>query len=194
MYIHTIQHSYVHKHAQVQIIQTHTIVLCRSQVTCWLPSHLSTMLSSKGISFLLPRHRGRSPEEGRKSRRTHSRRCSKNHYKVSPEARSSHLPSQPLQRLGFLSARGVVSIPHIPSVSLAMTLGGGGGPSSGQCTLPFNSILGKISHWLQISLLVNQMVVHQLLTALCLGTWETEEDKLKHLSSYFRGWGLLKHW
>ncbi|XP_032742394.1 serine/arginine repetitive matrix protein 4 [Rattus rattus] len=55
------------------------------------------------------RHRGRSPEEGRKSRRTHSRRCSKNHCKVSPEARSSHLPSQPLQRLGFLSARGVIS-------------------------------------------------------------------------------------
>lgn len=105
-----------------KIMQTHTLILCCSQMTCYLPSCLSTMLSSKGIqidiSFLLSRYRGRSPEEGRKSRRAHSRRCSKNHYKVSPEARSSHLPSQPLQRLGFLSARGVVSILTSPLSAL----------------------------------------------------------------------------
>ncbi|XP_054936690.1 serine/arginine repetitive matrix protein 4 [Physeter macrocephalus] len=58
------------------------------------------------------RHRGQSPEEGRKSRRRHSRRCSKTFCKASPEARSSPPPSQPLQMLSFLSARGVVSIPH----------------------------------------------------------------------------------
>lgn len=136
---------------------------------------------------MIPRHRGRSPEEGRKSRRTHSRRCSTNHCKVSPEVRSSHLPSQPLQRLGFLSARGVVSILHNSSASLAVTFVGGGGLSSGQCTIPLNSVWGKISHWLQISLSTNQMVIHQPLTALGLGTLEAEEEKLKYLGSYFRG-------
>ncbi|EPY74949.1 hypothetical protein CB1_001852010 [Camelus ferus] len=55
------------------------------------------------------RHRGRSPEEGRKSRRRHSRRCSKTLCKASPEARSSPPPSQPLQMLSFLSARGVIT-------------------------------------------------------------------------------------
>nr|KAF6467976.1 serine/arginine repetitive matrix 4 [Rousettus aegyptiacus] len=58
------------------------------------------------------RHRGRSPEEGRKSHRRHSRRCSKTLGKASPEARSSHPPTQPVQMLSLLSARGVVSIPH----------------------------------------------------------------------------------
>ncbi|XP_032451238.1 serine/arginine repetitive matrix protein 4 [Lynx canadensis] len=50
-----------------------------------------------------------SPEEGRKSRRRHSRRCSKTLGKASPEARSSHPPSQPLQMLSLLSARGVIT-------------------------------------------------------------------------------------
>ncbi|PNJ82461.1 SRRM4 isoform 2, partial [Pongo abelii] len=52
-------------------------------------------------------HRARSPEEGQKSRRRHSRRCSKTLCKDSPEAQSSRPPSQPLQMLGYLSARGV---------------------------------------------------------------------------------------
>ena len=139
MYIHTIQHSYVHRYTQVQNhANTHnrTLLFSDDMLLAQPSFHHALFQRHSDISFLLSRYRGRSPEEGRKSRRTHSRRCSKNHYKVSPEARSSHLPSQPLQRLGFLSARGVVSILHIPSVSLAITLGGGGGPSSGQCTLP----------------------------------------------------------
>lgn len=36
-----------------KIMQTHTIILCRSQMTCCLPSCLSTMLSSKGIQISL---------------------------------------------------------------------------------------------------------------------------------------------
>lgn len=144
--------------------------------------HYAYVKTPSGIFFLTPRHRGRSPEEGRKSRRTHSRRCSKNHCKVSPEARSSHLPSQPLQRLGFLSARGVVSIAH----SLAMAPVGGGGPSSGQCVIPFNSVSGKIPHWLQISLLAHQMVIRQPSVALGLGTRETKEGKLIYLDLYYR--------
>ncbi|XP_065380941.1 serine/arginine repetitive matrix protein 4 isoform X2 [Macaca fascicularis] len=55
------------------------------------------------------RHRGRSPEEGQKSRRRHSRRCSKTLCKDSPEAQSSRPPNQPLQMLGYLSARGVIT-------------------------------------------------------------------------------------
>ncbi|KAF7486568.1 Hypothetical predicted protein [Marmota monax] len=77
-------------------------------------------LSSSGDA-----HRGRSPEEGRKSRRRHSRGCSKTLCKASPEARSSPPPSQPLQMLSLLSARGVVSIAHASSCSLVVTRGTG---------------------------------------------------------------------
>ncbi|KAF6278550.1 serine/arginine repetitive matrix 4 [Rhinolophus ferrumequinum] len=54
------------------------------------------------------RHRSQSHEEGRKSHRRHSRRCSETLGKASPEARSSQPPSQPLQMLSLLPARGVV--------------------------------------------------------------------------------------
>ena len=88
--------------------------LCCPQILLVLQSPLCHAPHQETLRSLCPasRHRGRSPEGGRKSRRRHSRRYSKTLCKASPEARSSPQPSQPLQMLSFLSARGVVSIPH----------------------------------------------------------------------------------
>lgn len=88
-----------------------------------------------------PRHRGRSPEEGRKSHRRHSRRCTRSLCKASPEPQASQPPSQPLQVLGFLSARAIVSInAQTPLPALAATPGGGGSTSSEQCMICLNSV------------------------------------------------------
>lgn len=51
----------------------------------------------------------------------------------------------------------------------AMTLGGGGDTSSGQCTAHFNSVLGKYPTVFQTSVLLNQRVIHQPLAALGWG-------------------------
>ena len=72
--------------------------LCCPQILLVLQSPLCHAPHQKTLRSLCPasRHRGRSPEGGRKSRRRHSRRCSKTLCKASPEARSSPQPSQPL--------------------------------------------------------------------------------------------------
>ena len=56
-----------------------------------------------------------------------------------------------------------------PRPVLAMTLGGGGDTSSGQCTAHFNSVLGKYPTVFQTSVLLNQRVIHQPLAALGWG-------------------------
>lgn len=50
----------------------------------------------------------------------------------------------------------------------------------------FNSVSGKIPHWLQISLLAHQMVIRQPSVALGLGTREAKEGKLIYLDLYYR--------
>lgn len=123
--------------------QTHAIVLRFSRYPQLPLCHAPFQKTLRSLSPD-PRHRGRSPEEGRKSHRTHSRRCSKTLGKASPEARSSHPPSQPVQMLSLLSARGVVSIPHsLLSQFWLRYCGGDGGTSSGQCMPYFNSVSGK---------------------------------------------------
>lgn len=100
------------------------------------------------------RHRSRSPEERRKSHRRHSRRCSKTLYKASPEARSSPPPSQPLQMLSFLSARGVVSIHTASSVCLGRDTGGRWRHKFRAVYDTFQFSGGQLPHWFQTSLLI----------------------------------------
>ena len=110
----TNEHGQVGGPRDAYMTRTHPNTLCCPQIPLGLQSPLCHAPHQKTLRSLCPasRHRGRSPEGGRKSRRRHSRRCSKTLCKASPEARSSPQPSQPLQMLSFLSARGVVSILH----------------------------------------------------------------------------------
>lgn len=73
-----------------------------------------------------------------------------------------------------------------PLPALATTLGGDGGTSSGQYMIHFNSISDKISHWLQTSLMMNQMIIHQTLATLAWGFGGEGGEKL-NTQSFIRG-------